>query len=354
MLGNLRDKAKSWYVKFIIAATAIGLALFYGVDTLRQGAGSSATQMASVNGEPIASLHFRRILENQLNTYRDLYGGTLPPGFEDRIEQRTLHTLIQKELLTQYATQLAVPVADAEIGAVIRNNPALQQDGKFNLDYYKQSYRPQFIRYYGIDYEDATQGDLRIDKVSKWMFEGLAFTPNSTDFIVDPFERRAIHLKRIIIDPKALAPKRDGAEAPSSPPSDDSAKTLATQVLAAFANDTAAEALLKPHGMAIEDLGERKLSEWRTIVNDNSASTLPPTEVLKTLLSLSAAHPLPEQPIQMKDSYYLYKWVASRDIPTEPAAKKALPFAPLFQSVFMQNLENQADIDINAPKERSE
>lgn len=356
MLNTIRQHASSWYIKVIIGSTAIGLGLFYGVDILRSNLNGPLATVATVNGEPITSLKFSRIIENQLNTYEQLYNGNLPPSLTARLRANTLQSLINAELLMQWAKRIKVPVSDLEIAEAIQKNPELQKDGKFDATTYKTIYRPKFLRYFGEDYESTVKDDIRGQKLSTIVFKTLASAGTPTQDLLKRMSETHYSFKRVVFDPKLIALKLSEDEKTSGKGEkkqdvNQVALDLATRALASFNDEAALKKILEPYALKVDEITDQPLSAWRTIVGEEIHPTPDKdTDLLttaQTLFQLNAEHPLPEKPLSIGGTTVIYKWISQTQKTNDQQTPPPSPIAALYQSALMQSLEERGSIKIN-------
>lgn len=137
-------------------ATKLGSLLFIlliaVVFTLQFGPGSSGcgnltpgdpNAVATVNGEEITSLEFRRAYANQLVRLRQ--AGI--PESQARLfglPQQTLNGLVDEALLSQAAKQAGIKPSDDELRKQLWEIQAFHKDGKFNFERYHQEVTQRF------------------------------------------------------------------------------------------------------------------------------------------------------------------------------------------------------------------
>jgi hypothetical protein len=342
MLSYLRLKSGSWIVKGILAAMAIGLTFFFGFSSFRNAADRAGSAVATVNGETITALQFENSVRNQHEIYSKIYGGEVPEFVEKSLRQNVLDQLVDAHLLSQWATKNKVPVARREIAEKILSNAEFTQGDPerktFNPQFYKERFRPWFKNTYGIDYEEALKEDLRSEKTVQFLFRDMLVAKDEAAALDRDLARTLYHFKQVVIDPKTLQGDAQTGEK--------EAAALADEVRSAFADEAKVIALLKPFNISVKDLGEKKASDWRTILPPQSE--LPAaSDILDALLALNADKPLPDRVFQVGDLFYVYKWVGSRADDKAPVAEGNLAFASLLRQSFTDSLHQQATIEFS-------
>lgn len=133
MLQDIRENAQGTIAKIIIGLLILSFAV-WGMDAVIGGF-SGEPEVATVNGQDITEREFLRLV--QLESQRRLSAMETPdPSLlnEDQIRRDVLDTLIQEAILTQDADSQGLALTDADIDALIVQNPQFQVDGVFNRD----------------------------------------------------------------------------------------------------------------------------------------------------------------------------------------------------------------------------
>lgn len=365
MLTYLREKSNSWAVKAILAVMAVGLIFFYGYNSFRNGGPSSEDTVATVNGESITANRYETTVKSQLNMYSQLYGGEVPEFLQKTMRQNILDQMIEERLAHQWAAKNNAPVAKDEIAQKILSNDQFLENGKFKTEFYKTQFRPWFKANYGLDFETAVAEDLQEERALKMVVNDLSFPSETMLSITKDLNRHPLHLKQIIISKELLdaaqKKKEDTAKAtdkpaekPASPTATDKdAEALAELALKAFTDDAKTEALLKPYGIEIRDLGDKTLRDWRQLVPSDPKDANASLTTALSLAKLNAAAPLPAQVFKVDGKFYVYKWLPSTTTPedkkSDDAQKQADQnmFATLIHGFFTESLHNKATIERN-------
>jgi peptidyl-prolyl cis-trans isomerase D len=172
MLSLMRKNAGSWIIKGVLFAIVV-VFMFWGVGSFQS---SSDTQVAKVNGENISYEQYRKSYGNLLEQYRRAYGGQLSEEMLQILQPKetALNQLIERMILMQEADRLNIRVADNELDEAIRNIPAFQVEGVFNVEH---ATRLLAMNNYSIDeFRRSLKEDLRITKLRGLVLEGIFVT----------------------------------------------------------------------------------------------------------------------------------------------------------------------------------
>lgn len=136
MLQNIHDKAKGWVAYAIVGFIAIPFTLF-GIGSYLGGGESLIA--ATVNGEEIPVQEVQNSVLQQRQRLAQMFGGSLPPGFDDNsIKQQALEQIVTRTLLRQESETHGYRASNDEVIATISEIPAFQVDGKFDTETYER------------------------------------------------------------------------------------------------------------------------------------------------------------------------------------------------------------------------
>lgn len=136
-----------WYTgKYgsIISAGIIGFIAFVfvvsGVFTPKATRGLHEGSVAgTVNGDPISLADFNRALNQRMEFFKNIGGGKMTDeqlkAFH--IREGVFEELVRKKLMEQEATKQGLEASDEEVMDRIREIPAFQKDGQFDVTTYK-------------------------------------------------------------------------------------------------------------------------------------------------------------------------------------------------------------------------
>lgn len=136
MLQDIHDKAKGWVAYAIIGFIAIPFALF-GISSYLGG--SNSLVAAEVNGEEIPVQVVQNSVLQQRQRLAQMFGGKLPPGFNDEtLKRQAVEQAIIEVLLRQEAEKNGYRASNQEVYDEIASIPAFQKKGIFDPATYEK------------------------------------------------------------------------------------------------------------------------------------------------------------------------------------------------------------------------
>jgi peptidyl-prolyl cis-trans isomerase D len=133
MLDRMR-RHKGWlkWSLFLVVLSFIALYIPWGNQQAGMPVSSNAV-VASVDGRDITAGKFQRVYLQQLQQYRNAYGGNMDERLLKQlgIDQRILQSLIEEEAALVEAGKLGIRASDQEVRARILSLPAFQENGHF-------------------------------------------------------------------------------------------------------------------------------------------------------------------------------------------------------------------------------
>ena len=136
MLQQIHDKAKGWVAYAIVGFIAIPFTLF-GISSYLGG--SNSLVAAKVNGEEIPVQLVQNSVVQQRQRLIQMFGGKLPPGFNDEnIKRQAVEQAIIDVLLRQEAEKYGYRASNQEVYDEISEIPAFQKGGVFDVATYEK------------------------------------------------------------------------------------------------------------------------------------------------------------------------------------------------------------------------
>lgn len=136
MLDRMR-RHKGW-LKWSLGLVVVAFILLYVPDFIGGGNSGNGTYglsdtLADVEGRRITAGEFRRTYLNQIQAYRNAYGGEMNEQLLRQlgIDQRILQQMIDEEVALAEAEKLGIRATDAELRQRILTMPAFQENGRF-------------------------------------------------------------------------------------------------------------------------------------------------------------------------------------------------------------------------------
>ena len=152
------------WMQFILILLILPSFVFFGV----QGYSSfmnSEPELASVDGKVITLAEFNRARRSQLEQFRSMLGGQFDPSSIDtpELRQQILNTLIDQRTILVAAEQGRFSVSDETLRRTIASIPAVQVDGQFSPERYRQVLASQGLK--APDFEAGVRRDLALAQV---------------------------------------------------------------------------------------------------------------------------------------------------------------------------------------------
>src|SRR5215471_97992 len=167
MLDRMR-RHKGW-LKWSLAIVVVSFILLYIPSFLREGAGAAGNSVvADVEGHEITAQQFRRVYQQQMQAYRQSYGGNVDERLLKRlgIDQRIVQQMIQEEASLAEAEHLGITASDAEVRERILALPAFQENGQFIGDTrYRQLLQMQNPPMRPMEFEDQVRRGIVTEKL---------------------------------------------------------------------------------------------------------------------------------------------------------------------------------------------
>ncbi|AWW35067.1 peptidylprolyl isomerase [Mannheimia varigena] len=170
MIESMHERSKGPVFKIVFALISISFVIG-GIGT---GFMASDNSVAKVNGEEISQQLFNNAVNRQQNILNTEMGSRFwdlmdNPEYVQQFNQSVLNSLIDEELLRQYAKDLKLGVSAEQIKSEIVNSQMFQQDGKFSNELYQQTLRHNNLSpdaYAAIVHEGMLQSQIQEGIVS--------------------------------------------------------------------------------------------------------------------------------------------------------------------------------------------
>ena len=158
MLETIRSATKTWVAKAILALITIPFAL-WGVESYVRTPSGQDT-VATVEKEKITTQEFQQAVRNQLDQFRQQFGGNIDASIMDNPEMRKsiLDQLIDQRLVVAATKSSGLIVSDATLRERISSEPSFQQEGKFSASRYELFLKAQGLS--AVGFETRMRQDL--------------------------------------------------------------------------------------------------------------------------------------------------------------------------------------------------
>jgi peptidyl-prolyl cis-trans isomerase D len=172
LLSLMRKNAKSWLIKFLMVIIAVVFIFYFGYSFTSSGSGKVAT----VNGEAITGQEYQKAYSQTLSKlqsqYQEAWNDNLIKTFN--LEETTLNSLIQQEVLRQEAKRIGLDITEGEIQEIISQYHAFQTDGVFDNARYNALLADNNLT--AETFEESTAQSLLQQKISQFLTTFLALS----------------------------------------------------------------------------------------------------------------------------------------------------------------------------------
>jgi peptidyl-prolyl cis-trans isomerase D len=167
MLDRMR-RHRNW-LKWSLAIVVVSFVLLYIPSFLGDGTNPAATgAVAEVDGHEISAAQFRRVYQQQMQAYRQSYGGNIDDRLLKQlgIDQRIVQQMIEEEAALVEARRLGISASDDEVRERILALPAFQENGQFIGDTrYRQILRLQNPPMQPGEFEEQVRRGITAEKL---------------------------------------------------------------------------------------------------------------------------------------------------------------------------------------------
>jgi peptidyl-prolyl cis-trans isomerase D len=198
MLQSLRDHAHGLLAWIIVLMISIPFAL-WGINEYFSAA--SEVIVAEVNGEELELKDFQQGYQRYRQQIQSLFGGQLPPSFnEERLKEQSLDQLIAALLEQQTATQTGMRVGDRQVSQAIQAVPGFQRDGKFARDLYERQIEANGMS--TVVFEEKMRRDLVTGQLRQAVADTAFVSKEDADWVAaNDLQKRAIAYITLPVEP---------------------------------------------------------------------------------------------------------------------------------------------------------
>lgn len=180
MLDRMRQH-RGW-LKWSLGLVVLTFIIFYIPDFLDQNRGVTAGAaprevIAEVDGHKLTAGDFRQRLQNQIQAYRQQFGGSVNDQLLRQlgVDRQILGQMVDEELAVIEARRLGLAVSDEELAQQIFAIPALQESGHFIGERrYEQLLQAQNPPITKSAFEDGLRRNLLVDKLRATLTDWIA------------------------------------------------------------------------------------------------------------------------------------------------------------------------------------
>src|SRR3989338_1901691 len=291
MLNVLRKKASSFIVKLLLGSLALVFILYFGSTPFRddQNKTNSTSTAAYVDNYAISEnelVGFVR-LQKEMNPFYQ----NLPENLESTIKQSALNALIDRKILELVALKEGLRVTKSELAENITSDPSLVKDGKFDVVFYHERFRPGYYNRYGIDFETWTKQGLLMSTL-KTILDKSFFISDEQAKLSYLANNTKISFKKITLNPDTISKNN----------------IIPDELWPLFLQNKLSQEKLKQLGLNEKSLNDISISGAHSIFENGFDANLA-SEVFK----LTPSNPYPSQPLKLDDTYYFFKLVSRID-----------------------------------------
>jgi peptidyl-prolyl cis-trans isomerase D len=198
MLDRMR-RHKGW-LKWSLAIVVVTFVALYIPSFMDNPAGAGNQDVvATVDGRDITVLRFRRLYQQQVQTFRNAYGANMDERMLRQlgIEQRVVQQMIEEEVALSEAARLGIRASDEEVRGRITAIPAFQENGQFVgearyrqiLDSVQPPMRPD-------EFEEQVRRGIVLEKLQAALTHWLTVSDAEVD---EEFKRRNEKAKLLVV-----------------------------------------------------------------------------------------------------------------------------------------------------------
>ncbi|MCK5808113.1 SurA N-terminal domain-containing protein [bacterium] len=168
MFTDLRKKSSSIVIAIMFGIIIVTFVISFGPGS-QGGLATADKYAATVNGDIITEAEFRYEYNRQYDYYARVF-----PNFNEKMAREqglgknTMDRLVGMLLLAQKADSMGFHVSDVEIAKVIRDNPAFQKEGAFDMELYRRAVQFQ-INASVKQYEVRVRRELQAQKLINFL-----------------------------------------------------------------------------------------------------------------------------------------------------------------------------------------
>ena len=227
VLQSIRDRLTGIIAIFVLALIAIPFA-FVGVSSYFTS--DAVNAVALVNDQEITANDFNQGFQNYRRRMQSQLGAAFDPEQFDQaiVRRQFLDRMIDEALLAQVSMDAGLTVSDDTLAQAIRNLPAFEVDGEFNVDVYQASLAAQGIT------PQQLEADIRTSMVLNQFPSIIATSAIATEWELNAYARlqdqeRAFSAILVPAFPEAADPPAAAEEAQEATASDSETAPAAEQ-----------------------------------------------------------------------------------------------------------------------------
>ena len=199
MLDRMR-RHRGW-LKWSLGLVVLSFIVLYLPNRRLNGEPAGARDVvASVDGREITVDRFRRVYLQQMQAYRNQFGGNMDERLLKQlgIDQRILQGLIEEEAALAEAEKLGIKASDQEVVARIQSLPAFQENGRFiGETRYRQILNVQNPPLRPDEFEEQVRRGIVMEKLQGVLTDWITVSDQEVD---SEFKRRNEKVKLAVVN----------------------------------------------------------------------------------------------------------------------------------------------------------
>ena len=197
MLDRMR-RHRHW-LKWSLAIVVVAFIFLY-IPALNRGPATDSDVIATVDGREITVARFRRAYLQQMQAYRNQFGGNMDERLLKQlgIDQRIVQQMIEEEASLAEARRLGISASDQEVQQRITSLPAFQENGVFiGETRYRQVLQMQNPPLRTDDFEDQVRRGITMEKLQAALTEWITVDDKEVEA---EFRRRNEKVKLAVVN----------------------------------------------------------------------------------------------------------------------------------------------------------
>jgi len=199
MLDRMR-RHRGW-LKWSLGLVVLSFIVLYLPNRRLNGEPAGARDVvASVDGREITVDRFRRVYLQQMQAYRNQFGGNMDERLLKQlgIDQRILQGLIEEEAALAEAEKLGIRASDQEVVARIQSLPAFQENGRFiGETRYRQILNVQNPPLRPDEFEEQVRRGIVMEKLQGVLTDWITVSDQEVE---SEFKRRNEKVKLAVVN----------------------------------------------------------------------------------------------------------------------------------------------------------
>lgn len=205
MIEKIRKPTKSKnFMNYIVYALIFGMIIasfVLMIPGLGGGGVQSASDAATVGSVSITRRDYLDQVKQLESQYAQMFNGEFPENMRPMVRRSALQGLVRTEVLSNYAKEKGLLVANDEVGYMLKEAPAFQEDGEFSRDRYDN-----YLSYLGksaAQFESKLKKQIATQRLNEYFAQGLISVPQETE-LNESADNISLEFEFIELSPSSL------------------------------------------------------------------------------------------------------------------------------------------------------